>query len=143
MLKKHGIDVKLEMSKRLPGLVLIAEEDVKIISALNNPFFKDFNFLNLSKKFKGVRQNEDLKKIFKPKTIKTGIQALLNKNQYVIFIPEKKFSNNERLLNIDNIYGPTDMIEPVFVNLGLKDVQINKGDQLGVIIIQSVNSDGK
>lgn len=46
------------------------------------------------------------------------------------------------MFNIENIYGPKDMIEPVFVNLGLKDVKIHKGEQLGVILIQSIISDG-
>lgn len=142
MLKKDGIDVQLKKSEYMPGLVLNAEEDIKIDSVLSNPFFRGFNFLNLSKKFKGIRQNEDLKKAFNPNVIKTGIKADLNEKQYIIFIPEKKFSNDERLFNIENIYGPKDMIEPVFVNLGLKDVKIHKGEQLGVILIQSIISDG-
>lgn len=141
MSEKNYIDTKLTKSSKLPGFELIASEDTNILSVLSNPFFKDFNFLGLSKKFKGLRKNNDLKNIFKPITVKTDIQLRLKDNQFVVFIPERKFADENRLFNVNNIYGATDLIEPAFVNFGLNDVKICKGDILGVIIIQSASDD--
>lgn len=140
MFKKQGVIVELTESRNFPGFELIAEENVIIHSLLSNPFFRGFNFLALSKKIKGLKENNDLKKAFEPIIIKTGIKADFKKNQYIIFIPKTNFSDEKRLLNIDNIYGPLDMIEPKFVNFGLKDIKIHKGELLGVIMIQSVEN---
>lgn len=143
MFKKQGVIVELTESRAFPGFELIAEEDVIVHSVLSNSFFRGFNFLALSKKLKNLKENNDLKKAFEPIIIKTGIRAELKRNQYIIFIPKTNFSNEKRLLNIDNIYGSLDMIEPKFVNFGLKDIKIHKGELLGIIIVQSVeNNDG-
>lgn len=73
--------------------------------------------------------------------MKTDIRLELKDSQFVKFIPQKKFASENRLFNVNNIYGSTDLIEPAFVNFGLNDVKICKGDILGVIIIQSASDD--
>lgn len=141
MSEKNITSTKLIKSQKFPGFEIVAVESTNIQSILSNPFFRDFNFLGLSKKFKGLRKNEDLKNIFKPVTVKTDIQLKLKDNQFITFIPEKKYSEDNKLFNVNNLFGPNDSIEPTFVNFGLEDVKIRKGDLLGVIIIQSASDD--
>lgn len=139
MFKKGNNIVNLDKAKDYPGFEIKASENINIESVVSNPFFHNFNILGISKKFKNFRNNKDLKDIGKPIRIKTEVRADLKENQFIIFVPNKKFAENQRLFNINSVYGPSDLIEPLFVNFGLKDVKINKGDLVGTILIQKVN----
>lgn len=138
--KKENEVVELVKSKYLPGFEIISLEDINIKAATSNPFFHGMNILALGKKLKGLRDNTDLKELLKPVSIRTGIKAELEINQFITFVPCKSFSGENRLLNVDNIYGSIESIDPVFINFGLKDVKIFKGDLLGTILIQTVEN---
>ena len=66
-----------------------------------------------------------------------SIQANLNENQFVTFIPDKKFADDLKLLSVRDYFSSNGLIQPSFINLGIKDARICTGDILGVIIIQS------
>lgn len=140
MFKREGKTIELVKSTNFPGYEITASENVTIESIMSNPFFHGINILALSKKMKGIRNNKDLSHIFEPVKISTDIQADFSDNQFITFIPDNKFSNDFRLFNIQEFYGPMDLIEPSFVNLGVKDIKICKEELLGVVFIQSVSN---
>lgn len=139
MFKKEGKMIKLVKSTDFPGYEISASESVTIKSIMSNPFFHGINILALSKKMKGVRNNKDLSRIMEPIKVTTNIQADLKDNQFVTFIPNKKFADDFRLFSVQNFYGPLELIEPSFVNLGIKDIKICKEQLLGVVFIQSTS----
>lgn len=140
MFKKEGKTIKLVKSADFPGYEIISSEEITIESIMSNPFFHGINILALSKKMKGIRNNKDLRHIFEPVKISTNIQADFSDNQFITFVPNKKFSNDFRLFSIQEFYGPLDLIEPSFVNLGLKDIKISKGELLGIVFIQTISN---
>ena len=58
-LNEKGQEITLKQSVNLPGYEVVLAEDTIIESAVNNPFFKGINVLQLPKKLKGFRENED------------------------------------------------------------------------------------
>lgn len=131
--------IQLNKSPNFPGYEITAVEDTTVTSITSNPFFHGINILALSKKMKGFRDNEDLNKVLKPVIVKTDIQANVEENQFVTFIPDNKFANLKKIFSVRNYFGPSELIQPSFVNFGMKDVKIHKGEKLGVVIIQSVS----
>lgn len=137
MFLRKDQNIKLNRSKSFPGYEVVASEETIIDSITSNPFFHGFNILALSKKMKGFRNNADLNKILTPVVVQTDIQANLNENQFVTFIPDKKFADDLKLLSVRDYFSSNGLIQPSFINLGIKDARICTGDILGVIIIQS------
>lgn len=139
MFLRKGQNVKLNRAKSFPGYEVVASEETIIDSITSNPFFHGFNILALSKKMKGFRNNADLNKILTPVVVQTGIQVDLNENQFVTFIPDKKFADDLKLLSVRDYFSSNDLIQPSFINLGMKDVKVRKGENLGIILVQSVD----
>lgn len=138
MFIKENKNIKLNRSQNFPGYEINATDDTIISSITSNPFFHGINILALSKKMKGFRDNEDLNKILEPVIVKTDIQAKLEKNQFITFIPDKKFTDAMKIFSVRNYFGPSELIQPSFVNFGMKDVKIHKGEEIGIVLIQSV-----
>lgn len=138
MFVKENKAIKLNRSQNFPGYEITAVEDTTITSITSNPFFRGINILALSKKMKGFRDNEDLNKVLKPIIVKTDIHANLEENQFVTFIPDNKFAKVMKVFSVRDYFGPSELIQPSFVNFGMKDVKIHKGENIGIILIQSV-----
>lgn len=139
MFVKENKKIELNRSKDFPGYEILAAEDTSIDSISSNPFFHGINILALPKKMKGFRDNKDLDKILKPVAIETDIQAKLEENQFITFIPDRKFTDGMKVFSVRNHFGPSDMLQPMFVNFGLKNIKIHEGENIGIIFIQSVN----
>lgn len=134
-LDETGQEITLKRSTTLPGYEVTLSEDTVIDSAVNNPFFKGINILQLPKKLKGFRDNPDLKTLLEPKSLKTGIQANLADDEVILFVPNKEFINNKRLQNVSSFFGTNTLIEPMFINFGLKKVNLKAGTIVGQILI--------
>lgn len=53
-LNKQGQEISLKRAENLPGYEVTLAEDTVIDSAVNNPFFKGINILQLPKKDEGI-----------------------------------------------------------------------------------------
>lgn len=133
-LNEQGQKITLKRSEILPGYEITVANNVTIDSPVNNPFFKGINVLQLSKKLKGFRDNPDLQKLLEPKRVNTDIKLDLADNQFAIFEPDKSLTN-KKLQSINYIFGNNMTVAPTFVNFGLKNIKLNKGDVIGTIII--------
>lgn len=133
-LNEQGQKITLKRSEILPGYEITVANNVTIDSPVNNPFFKGINFLQLPKKLKGFRDNPDLQKLLEPKRVNTDIKLDLADNQFAIFEPDKSLTN-KKLQSINYIFGNNMTVAPAFVNFGLKNIKLNKGDVIGTIII--------
>lgn len=86
-LNEEGREITLKRAENLPGYEVTLSEDVVIESAVDNPFFKGINILQLPKKLKGFRKNSDLKNLLKPQTLTTNIRMDSADNKLGIFCP--------------------------------------------------------
>ncbi|SCB79212.1 hypothetical protein [Weissella bombi] len=136
-LDETGQEITLKRSTTLPGYEVTLAEDTVIDSAVNNPFFKGINILQLPKKLKGFRDNPDLKTLLEPKSLKTGIKLELADDEFALFEPNLDFVTNKRLQNVNRIFGNGQEIVPQFVNFGLKKVSLRSGMAIGTITIIS------
>lgn len=134
-LNKQGQEIKLQRSKVLPGFEVKLSEDTTVDSPVNNPFFKGINFLQLPKKLKGFRNNPDLQALLEPKILNTDIQLELAENQFAVFEPNLDMTN-KKLHNVNHIFGSGMFVRPSFVNFGLKNINLKKGEVIGTIIIR-------
>ena len=97
-LNEQGQEVSLRRAENLPGYEVTLAEDTVIDSAVNNPFFKGINVLQLPKKLKGFRDNPDLQKLLEPQQFSTGIKLDLSANEVAIFEPNEELVQNKKLL---------------------------------------------
>lgn len=140
-LDETGQEITLKRSTTLPGYEVTLAEDTVIDSAVNNPFFKGINILQLPKKLKGFRDNPDLKTLLEPKALNTGVQLDLNDDESVFFEPSDNLIVNKRLILVNRIFGNGKVISPMFINLGLKKVKLDANLVIGTIFIQKNNID--
>lgn len=135
-LNEAGQEITLKRSTTLPGYEVTLAEDTVIDSAVNNPFFKGINILQLPKKLKGFRDNPDLKTLLEPKALHTGIKLELADDEFALFEPNLDLVTNKRLQNVNRIFGNSQEIVPQFVNFGLKKLKLSKATVIGVILIK-------
>ncbi|WP_404975209.1 hypothetical protein [Weissella paramesenteroides] len=133
-LNEQGQEVTLKRAENLPGFEVMLSENTVIESAVNNPFFKGINILQLPKKLKGFRDNSDLNNLLDPKKVRTGIKLELDDNELAIFSPNIKITD-KKLKNTNFVFGNGEMIEPSFINFSLKNVVLEKGTNIGFLII--------
>ena len=138
-LNEQGQEVSLKQAENLPGYEVTLAEDTVIDSAVNNPFFKGINILQLPKKLKGFRNNPDLQKLLQPKALNTGIKMRLNENEFVFFSPAENLVLEKRLLSTNQIIGQNESLAPLFINFGLKKIKLDKNTVIGTIIIQKTS----
>ena len=140
-LNGQGQEITLKRAENMPGFVVTVSEQIVIDSPVNNPFFKGINVLQLPKKLKGFRDNQDLKMLLSPNKVKTNIFLKSNVNsEIVIFEPDSTLVNDKKL-NVENrIFGNNQEIVPLFLNLGLKNVKLNAGTKIGTIYIVAVEN---
>ena len=134
-LNEQGQEITLKRAENLPGYEVTLSEDVIIDSAVNNPFFKGINILQLPKKLKGFRENQDLKMLFQPQRLNSGVQLKSDDNVFGVFEPSPVLAMEKRLFLINHNFGNGQMINPEFVNFGLKKVHIKKSSVIGTLII--------
>lgn len=140
-LNEQGQEVSLKRSENLPGYEVTLAEDTVIDSAVNNPFFKGINVLQLPKKLKGFRDNSDLKMLLSPKGTRTNIFLKSDfDNEIVIFEPNIILMNDMKLNVVNRIFGNDQEILPLFVNLGLKNIKLKEGFTIGSIYILTVQN---
>lgn len=140
-LNGQGQEITLKRAENMPGFVVTVSEQIVIDSPVNNPFFKGINVLQLPKKLKGFRDNQDLKMLLSPNKVKTNIFLKSNVNsEIVIFEPDSTLVNDKKL-NVENrIFGNNQEIVPLFLNLGLKNVKLNAGTKIGTIYVIAVEN---
>lgn len=135
-LNEAGQEITLKRSTTLPGYEVTLAEDTVIDSAVNNPFFKGINILQLPKKLKGFRDNPDLKTLLEPKPLFSNLKLDVETDVFTVFVPSQDLVDNKRLILTTNIFGSNDFIRPKFINLSLKKVKINAGTVIGTLIVQ-------
>ena len=134
-LNEQGQEITLKRAENLPGYEVTLAEDITVNSAVNNPFFKGINILQLPKKLKGFRENPDLKKLLEPQKLNSGIRLNFNGNEFGVFEPSSVLAKEKRLLLTSHNFGDGQMVSPEFVNFGLKNVHLKKGSVIGTLII--------
>ncbi|MFL2020072.1 hypothetical protein [Weissella hellenica] len=132
---ENGQENSLKRSATLPGYEVTLAEDTVIDSAVNNPFFKGINILQLPKKLKGFRDNPDLKTLLEPQALHTGIKLELAEDEFALFEPNLDLVTNKRLQNVNRAFENGQEVVPQFVNFGLKKVSLKLGMVVGTIII--------
>lgn len=137
-LNEAGQEITLKRSTTLPGYEVTLAEDTVIDSAVNNPFFKGINILQLPKKLKGFRDNPDLKTLLEPKALHTGIKLELADDEFALFEPNKNLTVDNRLFLNNRMFGNQKIITPMFTNIGLKKVSLGKNMVIGTIVIMRI-----
>jgi dUTP pyrophosphatase len=135
-LNENGQEITLKRSETLPGYEVTLAEDTVIDSAVNNPLFKGINVLQLPKKLKGFRDNQDLQTLLAPKALNTGVKLELADDEFALFEPKLDLVTSKRLQNVNRVFGDGQEISPQFINFGLKKVKLNAGVLIGYLIIQ-------
>ncbi|MDF8367411.1 hypothetical protein G9406_07430 [Weissella paramesenteroides] len=138
-LNEQGQEISLKRAENLPGYEVTLSEDVVIDSAVNNPFFKGINILQLPKKLKGFRENSDLKTLFAPQVLNVGLKIILDKDECAIFEPAEELVINQRLILVNRIFGTNQIVQPMFINFGLRNVKLSSKTVIGTILIQKNN----
>ncbi|MDF8372265.1 hypothetical protein [Weissella paramesenteroides] len=136
-LNEKGQEITLKQSVNLPGYEVVLAEDTIIESAVNNPFFKGINVLQLPKKLKGFRENEDLKKLLEPQILNSGVILSLNHGEFGYFQFSKEIIMKFRLVSATEIFGNNELISPMVVNMGLKNIKLKKNTIIGTLIGQN------
>lgn len=135
-LNEQGQEITLKRAENLPGYEVTLSEDVVIDSAVNNPFFKGINILQLPKKLKGFRDNQDLKELLKPQEIDLKVKVDISDDEIIVFEPNKTLALNQRLILVNRFFGNDEIIKPLFINFGLKKVKLSAATIIGTIFIQ-------
>ncbi len=135
-----GLNLPKRSTQAAAGYDFEASEDVVIPSALSNHFFKGLSILSLGK-LKGVRDNADLQNMLKPVLIPTGIKAYMDNGEYLQLVsrssgPIKKrimMPNGVGIVDADYYNNSSNEGEIFFqfINFGIKDVKIKKGERIG------------
>lgn len=133
---ENGQEISLKRSATLPGYEVTLAEDTVIDSAVNNPFFKGVNILQLPKKLKGFRDNPDLKKLLEPREVNTDIILNIDENEVGFFEPNSDLITNKRLQVVNHVFGNGQEIKPLIINFGLKKVKLSEGTVIGTILIK-------
>ena len=141
-LNEQGQEITLKRAENLPGYEVTLAEDTIIDSAVNNPFFKGINVLQLPKKLKGFRENPDLRKILQPIKVNTGVSLKLLENELVFFEANRNLVENNRLVLVDHLFGNEEKIQPMFINVGLKRLSLKAGTVIGNVIILHTKDGG-
>lgn len=134
-LNEQGNKIKLKESVSLPGYEVMLSEDVIIDSVVDNPFFKDINILQLPKKLKGFRNNPDLRTLLEPQRLNTGIKLLTSNKEFVWFEPSVDLTVNKRLNFVNHAFGNEDIVQPLFINMGIKKVHLQQGIVIGTLLV--------
>lgn len=132
---KNGKKMSLNHAQSLPGYEITVTEEIMLPSVLSNSFFKGINVLALPKMLKVGRSNPDLQSILEPVAVQTGIQAGLADNQVLLFVPDSALVREKRLHIAESYFGNGQLVTPLFINLGLKDVRLKAGSVLGTVMI--------
>jgi len=137
---QDGLNLPKRSTQSAAGYDFEASEDMIIPSATSNPFFKGLSILSLGK-LKGVRDNTDLQNMLKPVLIPTGIKAYMAEGEYLQLVsrssgPIKKrimMPNAVGIVDADYYNNPSNEGEIFFqfINFGMKDVHIKKGERIG------------
>ncbi|ATF41402.1 hypothetical protein [Weissella paramesenteroides] len=138
-LNEQGQEITLKRAENLPGYEVTLSEDVVIDSAVNNPFFKGINILQLPKKLKGFRENSDLKTLFAPQVLNVGLKIILDEDECAIFEPVEELVLNQRLILVNRIFGTNQIVRPMFINFGLRNVKLRSKTVIGTVLIQKNN----
>ncbi|MDF8368450.1 hypothetical protein G9403_01635 [Weissella paramesenteroides] len=138
-LNEQGQEISLKRAENLPGYEVTLSEDVVIDSAVNNPFFKGINILQLPKKLKGFRENSDLKTLFAPQVLNVGLKIILDEDECAIFEPAEELVLNQRLILVNRIFGTNQIVRPMFINFGLRNVKLRSKTVIGTVLIQKNN----
>ncbi|WP_220740731.1 deoxyuridine 5'-triphosphate nucleotidohydrolase [Leuconostoc miyukkimchii] len=135
-----GLNLPQRSTQSAAGYDFEASEDIVIPSAASNQFFKGLSILSLGK-LKGVRDNADLQNMLKPVLVPTGIKAYMAEGEYLQLVsrssgPIKKrimMPNAVGIVDADYYNNPSNEGEIFFqfINFGLKDVHIKKGERIG------------
>ena len=135
-----GLNLPKRSTQAAAGYDFEASEDVVIPSALSNHFFKGLSILSLGK-LKGVRDNADLQNMLKPVLIPTGIKAYMDNGEYLQLVsrssgPIKKrimMPNGVGIVDADYYNNSSNEGEIFFqfINFGINDVKIKKGERIG------------
>ncbi|KAA8442508.1 hypothetical protein FKV75_01035 [Weissella paramesenteroides] len=134
-----GNEVTLKRAANLPGYEIKLSTSVVIESAVNNPFFKGVNILQLPKKIKGFRDNSDLNDLLAPKILETGIFLSIADDECAFFVAERSLVSNRKLMNVKEIFGNKEQINPMFINFGLKNIKLSAGTVIGTVVIIKTN----
>lgn len=134
-LNEQGQEITLKRAKNLPGYEVTLSEDVVIDSAVNNPFFKGINVLQLPKKLKGFRDNPDLKNLLAPVELNSGLIVDLMEDEFIIFELNKELSMSKRLILVNQYFGKKEIIKPQVINFGIKKVKIKSDEVIGTILV--------
>ncbi|WEA53650.1 SGNH/GDSL hydrolase family protein [Weissella paramesenteroides] len=138
-LDETGHEITLKHSETLPGYEVTLAEDTVIDSAVNNPFFKGINVLQLPKKLKGFRDNPDLKTLLEPQKVNTGVKVVISDKEFVWFEPILDLATSKKLNLVNHVFGNEAIVQPYFVNMGLKKVTLHKGRVIGTLLAVSTN----
>lgn len=134
-IEKNGNSFHLDFGlSGLPGYDIKAEKVINIPSVLSNPFFKDFNFLKMTKQLKGIRNNPNLQEALMPFTIDTGIEFDLSKFEFIQLSLAESLSQKHLLLV--QPFQKNGKIKINVINIGLKDVKIEVNTLIATALIQ-------
>lgn len=136
----ENITVPKRSTQQAAGYDFEAAVDITIPSVLSNNFFKGLNILSLGKLSK-LRDNEDLQDMLKPVLIPTGIKAYMGEGEYLQLVSRSSGPIKKRIM-MPNAIGIVDAdyynnegnegeIFFQFINFGLKDAHIKKGERIG------------
>lgn len=134
-LNEQGKEITLKNSASLPGYEVTLSEDIVIASVVDNPFFKDINILQLPKKLKGFRNNPDLKTLLQPQKLNTGIKMVTSNKEFVWFEPSMELMVNKKLNLVNHVFGNEDIVQPYFINMGIKKIHLQQGMVIGTLLV--------
>jgi len=134
-LNEQGQAVILKRATTLPGYEITLAAETTIESSVNNPFFKGLNILQLPKKLKGFRDNADLKMLLQPQALNAGIKLELADNEYAVFEPNKDLVTNKHLTLVHRAFGNGEMVQPLFINFGVKNAKLPAGTVIGTLMV--------
>lgn len=137
-------DAQVNLPKRATqqaaGYDFEASEDITLPSVLSNPFFRGLNIFSLGK-LKNVSDNEDLQQLLKPVLVPTGIKAYMQEGEYLQLVSRSSGPIKKRIMMpnavgiVDADYYNNDNNEGEiffqFINFGIRDVHIKKGERIG------------
>ncbi|GMA69779.1 dUTP diphosphatase [Leuconostoc litchii] len=136
----ENINIPQRSTQQAAGYDFEASADITLPSILSNPFFKGLNVFSLGK-LSGIKDNEDLQNILKPVLVPTGIKAYMGEGEYLQLVSRSSGPIKKRIM-MPNAVGIVDAdyynnegnegeIFFQFINFGLKDVHIKKGERIG------------
>ena len=135
-----GLNLPKRSTTQAAGYDFEASADVTLPSVLSNPFFKGLNILSLGK-LKDIRDDADIQDLLKPVLVPTGIKAYMAEGEYLQLVSRSSSPIKKRIMMpnaigiVDADYYNNDANEGEiffqFINFGIKDVHIKKGERIG------------